>query len=383
MSDIFYAIDYHTHLCEHAVRDQTAQERLALAHSHIMYRRAKNKYDIDLNMTIATPTDTYAPELTEHEDVMRELTEYLASPEGTVETFRILKHFNEEEQDNLFNAETIFVSSEILQEVAEAAETMPDSVLIPQDLFVPNGVLVFETPYKLQLVVQSGLFVESWLIHSVNFRVDKENSSIEVRLYGQWRRTDALTVQQAVEWDETKNGFTLHNITDEEAMMKALADDNVERGLGYMRDRAASKYTLVDATRYDFNKEGFPVAELGALKKHLIALFRMTNSYLDVEKHRPPRHFTKRAKRAKRVIPDEFYLSVLTLRHRVSDSQGGTHSSPKFAFRVRGHWAKRYLRSLNKPVGDPEAYRYVYIKDYIKGKDKPLVESTRIIKISN
>ena len=383
MSDTFYAIDYHTHLCEHAVRNKNAQERLALVHSHIMYKRAKEKYDVDLNMTVATTTNTYAPELTEHEEIIKELTEYIASPAGTVESFRLLEHFNQTEQDTLFNAETIFVSSEILQEVAEAAETMPDSVLIPQDVFVPNGVLVFETPYKFELVVQSGLFIESWLIHAVNFRVDKDNKSIEVRLYGQWRRTDSVNTGQAVEWDETKKDFTLYNVEDEEAMMKALADNNAERGLGYMRKRAESKYYFVDGTRYDFNKEGFPVAELGALKKHLIALFRMTNSYLDLEKHRPPRHFVKRAKRASRVIPEDYYLSVLTLRHRMSDSHGGTHSSPKFAFRVRGHWAKRYLRSLNKPVGDPDAYRYVYIKDYIKGKDKPLVESTRIIKITN
>ena len=57
-------------------------------------------------------------------------------------------------------------------------------------------------------------------------------------------------------------------------------------------------------------------------------------------------------------------------------------NGPAYAFRVRGHWRKAYMRSRNLPVGNPGAYRHIYIKDYIKGRGV-VVNSKRVVKVGD
>ena len=383
MSEVFYAMDYHTHLCEHVNRIQASgQERIAIAQSLIMWNMAKDKYGVDMFQSITLATNLRAPTESEYDAIYAEFDEYFKTQTGVIQTYEVAKSMYEREIASLMDAQTVFVSSEIMDEVAEAANTMPDNVLIPQDLFVSNGLLIFDKPYRLSLMVQNDLFTEEWDVHSVLFDITQDGMGINVNLYGGWRATTAHQADQRIEWNTQTKDFDIYGVENPEQVLDTLFSQKSEKLLP-LRYRADNTHMLIDTTTYDFNTEGFYASALAGLKKHLIALFRMTNSYLEVERHRPPRHFTKRAKRAKRTIPEDFYLSVLTLRHHVSESNGGTHSSPKYAFRVRGHWAKRYLPSSGKPVGDPDAYRYVYIKDYIKGKDKQLVESTRVIRIAN
>lgn len=391
MSEIFHAIDHHTHLCEslHKHSRSSFMERTSIVQSNMLFKFAYDR-GINLSKTLATFTDALEPSWADNPNtasLFEDFQRYIMTPEGEKEFEARLLGFVKEEQTLMDNAETIYVTKQIIDEITEATETMPDNVLIDHDMFVPNGLLVFEEPINYTLTVQNGLFVEQWKIYALQFNttnMTKNTNGVEIRMYGSWCETYARKVDQKIVYNPKSRGFELENVDNpEEFMTEVLGIDGSGLWVGELNRRAQHKTNLADSTFYEFNKDEPLIESLGQLKKFMIALFRMTHSYIDIERQKPPRHFTKRAKRSTRVIPDEFYLSVLTLRHRISEHQGGTHSSPKFAFRVRGHWAKRYLRSLGKPVGDPDAYRYVYIKDYIKGKDKQLVESTRVIRIAN
>lgn len=388
MSETYYAMDVHTRICDaiHLKSKTKIQERYALAKSQMIYQKA-SEHGINLSHSIATGTDADGiNESDKINDIIQYLDAYTKTEEGQREFATILLDIMSSEQWYLERAETIFVSTDIIEEVKIAASTMPDNVLIPQDVFVPNGMFIFEEPLQYTLNVQNGLFEETWDITALQFNTittTDGDSGIQVRMYGSWRKTYAVKKDETISYNPETRKFELNNVEDEESFMFELAGINDGAWQEQLMARAITNTNLADATYYSFGSSTELLSSLNEVKKFIIALFRMTHSYLDIEHDKPPRHFVKRAKRSKRVIPDDYYLTVLTLRHKIPHNAGGTHSSPKFAFRVRGHWARRYLRSTGKPVGDPEAYRNVYISDYLKGSNKPFVESTRIIKIKN
>lgn len=321
------------------------------------------------------------------------------------------------EHELLSTAQTVFISKEIMDEVDEARITMPDNILLPQDVFVPNGILIFEEPLHYDLTVTDGFTnsaigqpattldaLESWSLKAVQFCVknsidytanDTEHyNGIEVRFYGNWKSVKYPLTDETLYYDNnlkasvlTRNGLTYQQVTGD--LLRTLGESAVSIDTMDMLNRKAvgAPITMFDATFFRFNYEGAPdyaPAILG-MKRTLIALFRLTYSYLAQIQEEAPRHVIKRAKRANRKIPENGYLTVLKLRRTEYENQGGTHSSPKYAFRVRGHWKRAYLRSTGLPVGDPNAYRYVYVSDYIKGKtaNKEMRESTRVINIVN
>jgi len=306
---------------------------------------------------------------------------------------KALNEFIHVEREKLTTAQTIFVSKNIMEEVLEASRTMPDNVLIPQDVFVPNGVLVFEEPIKYTLVVDDGAYIEEWDTHSIQFnyipdypiRTEGEpttySSGIEVRLYGKWCAT--LSVKDNEEYRYNPDATELENI---ELASRLVGGQVSKHQVAYFLNRArGSASTYLDATFLECNRDEIQDDNLNDFKRTLITLFRMTYSYLAQTQEEAPRHVIKRAKRANRKILENGYLTVLRLRRVEYENGGGTHSSPKYAFRVRGHWKRAYLRSTGLPVGDPNAYRYVYVSDYIKGKtaNKEFRESTRVINITN
>jgi len=391
MSEVFAAIDMHTRLCEFLRKRSTdfIYERNTIAHSNMLYRIAAEK-GVNLSHTVASVTDAITDGFSDESrndivsQIGKEFIDFIRTDEGKLEQFNECISIMNEERSNVEQAETIFVSEQIMEEVHEAVETLPDNVLLPQDLFVSNGLLIFEKPLEYSLIVQNELCREVWNIHSLQFNPSKHEHGIEIRMYGNWVKTISLNDDASISYNATTKSFAFENVEDEEAYAKEFFGVRSGDLSELLARRATNTMSLVDITFYQFNSSAPLIDSLGKLKQFLIALFRMTHSYIDVEKHRPPRHFTKRAKRAKRLVPEEFYLTVLTLRHKFYHGDGTQkHSSPKYAYRVRGHWKKAFLPSKKLPVGTPEAYRYVYISDYIKGKDKQLVESTRVIRIAN
>ncbi len=144
-------------------------------------------------------------------------------------------------------------------------------------------------------------------------------------------------------------------------------------------DTTRSTTCLADITVFGFGESGVNYDDaLLSIKRFLIAFFRLTYEYLERSTEIPPRSSRRRAEREKR--PTDGYIVNLKLRRTVYGDKGGEHSSPSYAYRVRGHWKRAFLRSRGFQVGDPRAYRHVYVKDYIKGRGD-FVDSKRLVRV--
>jgi hypothetical protein len=261
-----------------------------------------------------------------------------------------------EVEDLMLNeAQTIFVSKQIIDEIAEAEETLIDTVIIKQDLFTPSGLIILEKPFIYDLIVEDEQYTEQWSITSICYASLDEQ--ININLYGKLTKiTDT-------------SGKVLLNENDPSKKYEyTLANDNTR-----------SSICLADITVFGFGETGVKYDDaLLSIKRFLIAFFRLTYEYLERTTETPPRSSRRRAERENR--PLDGYIVNLKLRRTIYEDKDGEHSSPSYAFRVRGHWKRAYLRSRGFPVGDPRSYRHVYVKDYIKGRGD-FVESKRLVKV--
>ncbi len=273
---------------------------------------------------------------------------YRQQLETTAQIFQI-------EESMLLSAQTIFVSEEIVDEITEASKTLIDTVIIEQDVFTPSGLIVLEKPFTYELLVEEEEYVEQWAITSICYT--KVDEQININLYGRLVKvTDA-------------SGEVVLDITDTENKYKFSISNEATR----------SNICLADITVFGFGENGVNYDDaLLSIKKFLIAFFRLTYEYLERETELPPRSFRRRAERENR--PSDGYIVNLKLRRTVYEEKGGEHSSPSYAFRVRGHWKRAYMRSRKFPVGDPRGYRHIYVKDYIKGRGD-FIESKRLVRV--
>jgi hypothetical protein len=255
----------------------------------------------------------------------------------------------------LSEAQTIFVSEQIIDEISGAEETLIDTVIIKQDLFTPSGLIILEKPFIYDLIVEDEQYTEQWSITSICYASLDEQ--ININLYGKLTKiTDT-------------SGKVLLNENDSDTKYEyTLANDNTR-----------SSICLADITVFGFGESGVTYDDaLLSIKRFLIAFFRLTYEYLERTTETPPRSSRRRAERENR--PQDGYIVNLKLRRTIYEGKDGEHSSPSYAFRVRGHWKRAYLRSRGFPVGDPRSYRHVYVKDYIKGRGD-FVESKRLVKV--
>jgi hypothetical protein len=277
--------------------------------------------------------------------------------------------------------QSIFVSAEISDEITEAASTMLDSVLIAQDVFTPNGIISLEKPFIYEMAEKNSGCIEVWVIKAIAYCV--VNTGINVFLYGNMHSvidpisTDALILEK----DSVR--VLSDHVDGTHDYMSIL--NTIKKEPAHIELLVASSYgkpRLADMCHFDFNTENAKYDDgILELKKFMLALFRLSYEYLEVESSRANRNVRRRADRVQR--PTDGYVVTLKLRRTKSGEGGdGSISSPSYAFRVRGHWKKAYLRSSGHPVGDPRAYRHVYIKDYIKGRGV-FIDSTRIVKVEN
>lgn len=325
-----------------------------------------------------------------------------------------------EELGMLMRSQTVFCTEDIVNEIIEASETMIDDCIIEQDVFIPEGLLVLEKPYRFvgsYILDENYWQFEEWDITGIMFssgnpaRDDYSNKGVHVKLYGHWRGvwfveskgkpTGFISNYRDIAdagfiYNEETGGTETHIVTTREwaRMMGAEKLARLEEEIRVRSknsDRASGELTLVDATYFEYHdsrkvgksKKAYE-PEILKLKRFILALFRMTYEYLEVEPQVSPRPFTKRATKANRKIPNDGYLVQLKLRRKTYEGEiaSRTGTSPHYAFRVRGHWKRAYLRSRGLQVGDPAAYRHIYVKDYIKGRGT-LVESKRVVRIAD
>lgn len=257
----------------------------------------------------------------------------------------------------LSKSQTIFVSEEIVDEILEAETTLIDTAIIEQDLFTPAGLIVLEKPLRYELPVDDNEYIETWLVTSICYTsVDEQ---ININIYGNLESIRTASGELAYSVDDDKNEYIYTKA------VKAIP---------------RSRTCLADITVFGFGETKIAYDDsLLQIKRFLIAFFRLTYEYLERHTETPPRTARRRAERENR--PSDGYTVYMKLRRTIYDNNSdGTHSSPAYAFRVRGHWKRAYLRSRGFPVGDARAYRHVYVKDYIKGRGD-FVESKRLVKV--
>jgi hypothetical protein len=319
--------------------------------------------------------------------------------EGTMDDE--LEGFIETELIAMRDAQTIFCTSEILDEIQEAQTTMLDDILLPQDVFVPNGFMVLEKPYKYVNTVkwEENLWQrEHWEVQSIMFwntENRKKDAGFGVTLYGHWRGVDFFEQQDMPTNQKPDASFVYNPDTGKTDVLISgeMADSNTTHMVRRLesvhskqhQNRATGTPMFIDCTFYQYGETGtdYDLAIL-ELKRFLLAFFRLTYEYIDVNPIKTERHFHKRAQRVGKTIPDNGYITVMSLRRKMyADSEEFTkRDGPAYAFRVRGHWRKAYMRSRNLPVGNPGAYRHIYIKDYIKGRGV-VVNSKRVVKVGD
>lgn len=255
----------------------------------------------------------------------------------------------------LNDAQTIFVSEEIIDELAEAEQTLIDTVIIEQDLFTPSGLIILEKPFIYELLVDEEQYTEQWSITSICY--SSVDTQININLYGKLTKITDSKGEILLDINDTENKYKY-----------SLANDNTR-----------SATCLADITVFEFGETGVGYDDaLLSIKRFLIAFFRLTYEYLERTTETPPRSSRRRAERENR--PSDGYIVNLKLRRTVYGDKGGEHSSPSYAYRVRGHWKRAFLRSRGFQVGDPRAYRHVYVKDYIKGRGD-FVDSKRLVRV--
>ena len=303
----------------------------------------------------------------------------------------------------LRRAQTIFCSQEIVEEIQEAQQTMLDTIILPQDVFVPDGAIFLEKPYKYSVITRTP-DAETWQMEefAVNTLVftntsDRiNNGGIAIELYGHWRAVHMFNAGPKPSSGDTPFCSYIHDpntgLTTYVPMDETAPQEEIETMRSYekyfsriFKDKAVGTPMLLDTTFFQYGETDTEYdEEVLELKRFLLAFFRLTYEYLEVDSTRPERSFQKRAKRSGINIPSDGYVTVMTLRRKLytGESESDKQNSPGYAFRVRGHWKKQYLPSRKLPVGDPGAYRHLYIKDYIKGRGV-VVRSKRVVKVGD
>lgn len=304
---------------------------------------------------------------------------------------------------SLREAQTIFCSTEILEEIQEAQSTMLDDIVLPQDVFVPNGFIVMETPYKYIATTRfdENLWQrEHWDVTAIMFWTTENrlnHQGFGVTLYGHWRAVDFFEtgdVKPTTQKPDASFVYNPENGKTDILVADKPSDQSTQEAVRMFesvhssrhKDRATGVPMFIDCTFFKYGSEGLGEydAEILELKRFLLAFFRLTYEYIEVNPIKAERPFHKRAQRVGRKIPNDGYLTVMSLRRKLYDEseERDKRNGPAYAFRVRGHWKKAYMRSRNLPVGDPGAYRHIYVKDYIKGRGL-VVKSRRVIKVGD
>lgn len=312
-----------------------------------------------------------------------------------------VKSYIAAELSSIRKAQTIFCSSEIVDEINEAKETLLDTTILQQDLFVEDGLMVLQKPYLYRTLTKSkdddAWQCEEFLVSMILFSKTETRAGepgIAVQLYGHGYAVHFFESETQPEFPYENPDYSyIYNRENGETSFILCNDETEYVDLEKYKTRMHEIFTkmnsgtpqLVDGTFFVFGETlvKYDPCVL-SLKKFMLSFFRLTYEYLEVDSEKPDRPFQKRAKRAGRDVPENGYITVMSLRRKLYDGAGAgeTRNGPSYAFRVRGHWKKAYMASRKLPVGDPGAYRHVYVKDYIKGRGR-IVQSKRIVKVGD
>lgn len=320
-------------------------------------------------------------------------------------------------------ADTVFLSDEVRGLVVTAEATMPDEVLFTTDLFTPCGFVVMETGIERRIGARvmydeiddlvakcltygasvtgerkySGTkgepidCMEVWSVQAFSWgdglSVASEAVSEICSQYG--ADSEAYKIASSINKDTAT--FPLHvrvygsllcsEIDGLTIAIPAFGNAPlhlIDRyGFIYGEDGATKELETVsldgDESEMDINA----LARQKETRRFIVALLRLMEEYIEVDKSKMPRSFARRADRAGRG-GDTANVSLLALRRSLyGEAEEGTGRKVTLAHLVRGHWRNQWYPSQN-------AHRYKWINAHRRGghKDDEVTERPRVITVT-
>lgn len=322
-------------------------------------------------------------------------------------------------------ADTVFLTDDLRELVKTAEATMPDEVLFETDIYTPCGFIVMETPLRMDIHsrMKADEFDELVTLALTKYRGEVRGARLhaepdengdyigtehwDVQAFS-WALVDSIKpeamgdIERAFGTDSEQHKFA------ERVFFSPLGD---EKGL-YVRVFGTMTATTVDGLTLDvpamgsaplrlmdlyaffFGEDGLREEEAihgvdksemyrlswqrsREIRRFMLALFRLMEEYVDIEKHGLHRAFGKRATRGGR-LGDPRNVTVLSLRRALDDDDdaSGTGRKVTLAHLVRGHWRNQWYPSQN-------AHRAKWIRAHRRGGNAgdEVTARPRVIKV--
>lgn len=293
----------------------------------------------------------------------------------------------------LTRADTVFLTDDLRELVNTAETTMPDEVLFETDVYTPCGFVLMETPLLLDIPsrMKANEFDEIVALvhkHGGNAQGTRAHGAPDEfgdliglehwHIHGYaWADVRSITPEALA---DVARRFGSGSVEHEFARSVFLAR-NGEKGL-YVRVYGTMTATTVDGVTIDtpalnnaplrlVEQYAFFYGENGldeensaygpnthddemtkaswsrsrGIRRFIVALFRLMEEYVELDKSATPRAHGRRATRGGR-IGDVKNVTVLSLRRALYDeTDGATGRKVTLAHLVRGHWRNQWYPS--------------------------------------
>lgn len=322
-------------------------------------------------------------------------------------------------------ADTVFLTDDLRELVKTAEATMPDEVLFETDIYTPCGFIVMETPLRMDIHsrMKADEFDELVTLALTKYKGETRGTRLhaEPDENGDYIGTEHWDVQ-AFSWalvnsikpeamSDIEHAFGTDSEQHKFAQRVFFSPLGDEKGL-YVRVFGTMTATTVDGLTLDvpamgsaplrlmdlyaffFGEDGLREEEAihgvdksemyrlswqrsREIRRFMLALFRLMEEYVDIEKHGLHRAFGKRATRGGR-LGDPKNVTVLSLRRASDDDDdaSGTGRKVTLAHLVRGHWRNQWYPSQN-------AHRAKWIRAHRRGGNAgdEVTARPRVIKV--
>lgn len=317
----------------------------------------------------------------------------------------------------LSRADTVFLSDDLRELVKTVEVTMPDEVIFDTDVYTPCGFVVMESPLENKLRARCAVDDLDEIMEKVK---SYGGAVTGTRLYGEsdsgtYIGTENWSVQ-AFAWADNRaiSQYAFEEIerifgvdSDQYEMLSILNNKESSNSAIHFRVYGQLNSTTIDGVTMEVpikvnrplqltdhfvyfygeegkDKEGVPpLPEEGSAsdrhrnnRRFLVALFRLMEEYIEVDKSVVPRQQSRRATRGGR-IGDVKNITTLSLRREIRDSEHhGDGTKITLAHLVRGHWRNQWYPSQ-------KTHRAKWIRAHRRGGapgDTP-VEKPRIIRV--
>lgn len=296
----------------------------------------------------------------------------------------------------LTRADTVFLTDDLRELVNTAEATMPDEVLFDTDVYTPCGFVVMETPLPMDVLSRARASEYDELVDLMRKhggRIEGTRLNAEPDEYGDYIGTEHWQVR-AFAWGDV-GSIRTEALADIAQNYGTKSDEyrfahetymgsSDTKGI-YVRVYGSLTSTTIDGLTMDvptlamaplrlmdmylffYGEDGLQT-EVGIhgvdhltdthemntaswdrsrqIRRFLVALFRLMEEYVDVDKSSLHRAHSRRATRGGRG-GDVRNVTILSLRRALDDDEGGSGTGHKvtLAHLVRGHWRNQWYPS--------------------------------------